>query len=144
MKINKGFYPFAVIYSFWFVLLSLAYFPTKLRYANYFKNVAYYLDILGNALAGGNPEVTVSARVGYNAFNRFDSKYWKTCESLIDWAFRPVDGYNHCYKAYIWTVKRVPEINIHEGYDIVLAIALPFIILVCFILRPLIWTISKI
>lgn len=140
MQINKGFWPFAVCYAVYFVLLALVY--QKPHTPNYFVNLGYYIDILGNALAGGNPEVTVSARVGYNAFKR-SSRYWNTCEKLINWAFEPIDGPDHCYMAYIWTKGRLPKTNIHKGSPAVLAAAMPAVVIVCIILRPIIWFIGK-
>ena len=61
------------------------------------------VDQLGNAIAGGNPDATISARVGY--FSQTDDCsykwYWKTLERFIDFTFYPVDGPHHCRQAYL-------------------------------------------
>ena len=60
------------------------------------------LDQLGNVLAGGNPDNTISARVGY--FANFGVKkyqwYWKALEKIINRTFWPLDGEGHCLQAY--------------------------------------------
>lgn len=150
MKISTGFYPFAVIYALTLVILAISYYPTELRYDNYFLNLGYYIDILGNALLAGSPKITVSARTGLNALNSkklgirsFKGRYWVLCEKIINWAFKPIDGPNHCHDAYIWTNNRLPSENIHKGPTFVFGIGLPVIALVCLVLRPVIWTLSK-
>jgi len=58
---------------------------------------------LGNSVAGGNPDVTVSAPVDYNA-KEVKGKtryYWLLMEFIINFTFYPVDGSNHCYEAYL-------------------------------------------
>lgn len=69
---------------------------------SYFENVLVSIDQLGNALCGGNPDNTISARVGYfSAVNRNATKYfWKTLERVIDFTFWPVDGPHHCLQAF--------------------------------------------
>jgi len=69
---------------------------------SWIKGVLIAIDQLGNAIAGGNPDVTISARTGYFA-NEFKTKlqfYWKTMEYIINFAFYPIDGPDHCHKAY--------------------------------------------
>jgi len=60
------------------------------------------VDQLGNAIAGGNPDATVSARVGYFLEHSKPpySLYWKSLAAIIDCAFYPVDGPNHCLESY--------------------------------------------
>lgn len=59
------------------------------------------IDQLGNALTGGNPDSTISARVGYFSENAKRGRpYWKSLEAIIDFAFYPVDGPRHCYQAW--------------------------------------------
>lgn len=70
---------------------------------NWIQGVLIAIDQLGNAVAGGNPDVTVSARTGYFA-NRSDSpfkSYWKIMECIINFAFYPIEGPDHCYKSYL-------------------------------------------
>ena len=71
------------------------------EYKNYPVAVLIGIDQLGNALTGGNPDSTVSARVGYFSENSLKRKpFWKTLQAIIDSAFYPVDGPRHCY--YAW------------------------------------------
>lgn len=70
---------------------------------SWIKGVLIGIDQLGNAVAGGNPDATISARTGYFA-NKIESVfkiYWKTMEFIINFAFYPIDGPNHCYQAYL-------------------------------------------
>jgi len=67
-------------------------------------NVLVSLDQLGNTIAGGNPDSSISARVGYfankGASKTKTPKYWKFLENIINFTFWPVDGENHCIDAY--------------------------------------------
>jgi hypothetical protein len=69
----------------------------------YWLNVLVAIDQLGNAVADGNPDNTISARVGYFASNEHRNSikgYWKTLEKVIDFAFAPIQGPGHCYNAW--------------------------------------------
>lgn len=60
------------------------------------------LDQFGNVLAGGNSDITISGRVGYNVH---ESKgegdaFWKNMENVINCTFYPLDGPHHCLLAY--------------------------------------------
>ena len=71
------------------------------QYKNYPVAVMVAIDQLGNALTGGNPDSTVSARVGYFSVNAIKRQaLWKSLEAIIDYAFYPVDGRRHCYQAW--------------------------------------------
>lgn len=70
----------------------------------YWFNVLVALDQLGNALADGNPDNTISARVGYFASNKYPcrlKRYWQTLERIIDSTFEPIQGPGHCYNAWL-------------------------------------------
>jgi hypothetical protein len=64
-------------------------------------NVLVAFDQLGNAIAFGNPDRTVSARVGYFSLTGpfYLKWYWRFLERVINLAFWPVDGRNHCRQA---------------------------------------------
>ncbi len=68
----------------------------------YVHNLLLSLDQLANTICGGNPDNTISARVGYfSLVNRNSSKfYWKSIESIINFTYWPVDGPNHCQQAF--------------------------------------------
>ncbi|MDC9720151.1 MAG: hypothetical protein PSN46_05400 [Gammaproteobacteria bacterium] len=61
------------------------------------------IDQLGNALSGGYPDSTISARVGYNArhSNPLTRDYWLLLEWVINFSFEAIDGPDHCYQAYV-------------------------------------------
>ena len=66
----------------------------------YIMNLLSAVDQLGNTVAGGNPDVTVSGRVGYNSLIT-QKWYWKQLEKIIDFTFKPVDGKYHCNMTYL-------------------------------------------
>lgn len=71
----------------------------------YVSSLFISIDQFGNAVAGGNPDNTISARVGYyNHYHSFKGSgvpwYWRWFEKVIDTAFWPVDGVGHCHQAY--------------------------------------------
>jgi len=59
------------------------------------------IDQFGNALTGGNPNAVISARVAYfaNIEKTAFQAYWKLLEWIINFAFFPIDGPNHCLRA---------------------------------------------
>lgn len=67
-------------------------------FIEYLFSVLVAVDQLSNALTGGNPDMTISARIGQFSHN---SLYWRKLEKLVDWAFLPVEGPNHCWRAMI-------------------------------------------
>lgn len=74
-------------------------------YKNWPHAVLIAIDQLGNALAGGHPVTTISARVGFFSANaKVNAKkgilYWQWIERLIDFTFYPIDGPRHCYHAW--------------------------------------------
>jgi hypothetical protein len=69
----------------------------------YWLNVLIAIDQLGNAIAGGNPDNTISGRVGFFASDLHKSKikvYWKALEQIIDFTFTPLQGPRHCFHAW--------------------------------------------
>lgn len=67
----------------------------------YWLNVGISLDKLGNSISAGSNKVTISGRTGKYSYT--DEPYkplWKLQESVINFAFYPVDGPNHCLEAY--------------------------------------------
>jgi len=85
------------------------------------------IDQLGNAIAGGNPDSTISARVGYFSERANRGKgYWKALESIIDFAFFPIDGPRHCYQAW-----QAEDEHFWRGSDFTRVILSVFIIVAC-------------
>ena len=62
------------------------------------------IDQLGNVIAGGNPDNTISSRVGYyNKHNNVGKKapvQWRVFEKIINFTFYPIDGEDHCHEAF--------------------------------------------
>ncbi len=104
------------------------------------------IDQFGNAVGGGNPDSTISARVGYFSENTSRKKrpskyaYWKTLEWIIDRAFYPLDGKGHCSKA--------EKADLHGRYErgnditqfllsVIVLIVCPFIAIVLLPLSPI-------
>lgn len=98
---------------------------------SYILRVLVSIDQLGNTIAGGNPDVTISARTGYfaNIKKTRLRLWWRCMETIIDFAFRPIDGPDHCLRAYRADEQ---EGNHREGNDIARAVLGIFIILASF------------
>lgn len=64
---------------------------------SWIKAVLTGLDQLGNAIAGGHPDATISARIG--RFYIVGGRYWKIMRWVVDTTFAPIDGPNHCINA---------------------------------------------
>ena len=69
---------------------------------NYWLNFGISIDKVGNTISQGSHHNTISARVGGCANTEGGhKKYWGFLEKVINWTFLPVDGPNHCYRAYL-------------------------------------------
>ena len=77
------------------------------------RSVLIAIDQLFNALAGGNPDETISARLGYLDYIR---KTWlaRPLRILVDVTFYPLDGWGHCHNAYYYSM---PEIYVSDFTD---------------------------
>lgn len=73
-------------------------------------NVVLSLDQLGNTLAGGDPDNTISSRLGHLNHYREEGpglkrrpdvhRYWRFLEKVVDTTFKPIDGEGHCIEAF--------------------------------------------
>ena len=74
----------------------------ELKNRSYIFRVFVGVDQLGNAVAGGNPDNTISGRTGYFANHAHSSVRWyyKLLEKIINFTFYPMDGHGHCDQAY--------------------------------------------
>jgi hypothetical protein len=108
--------------------------------ANYGQRLFIAFDLLANAVAGGNHLVTISARVGYMSAQAKKSFYiWDLCERIINGTFKPIDGPNHCWNAYLWTKKTLKlagtdSLHINHGPNYMLYILLGIVVLSCIVL----------
>lgn len=101
------------------------------RYS-WFMEVLLALDQLGNALAGGHHDSTVSARIGFHLYDPKGTRamYWSFLEFVVNLTFSPIDGPHHCRMAYCAD----REETFRDG-NIVLKIVLVLLVLVtCLIL----------
>ncbi|CAM1373621.1 hypothetical protein [Tenacibaculum xiamenense] len=71
---------------------------------NFITNFLVSIDQLGNVLAGGNPDNTISSRVGYYTEKYYPEERipfrWRLFRDIINFTFYPIDGKNHCKEAY--------------------------------------------
>lgn len=95
---------------------------------NYILTILVALDQLGNAIAGGNEDSTISARLGYLYLYR--RQQWTTVlMKIVDFTFYSVDGKDHCLQAYV----KDNESNI-RGNNLALAILSILIIAFCVVI----------
>lgn len=73
----------------------------------YIRNLLLSLDQTANTIFAGNPDSTISARTGYFAATPPESKFWSWQEKVINYAFKPIDGPNHCRQA--WSADALEE-----------------------------------
>ena len=104
----------------------------------YWLRVLTGFDHLINAIAGDNPDVTVSARIGKMAATQ--TPHWTWCLYLkcIDTAFYPIDGKYHCLKAYR-RENRQGKYH-HPASPCILILFLPLLIIVCILTGSITWT----
>ncbi|PKH49893.1 hypothetical protein CXF68_03885 [Tenacibaculum sp. Bg11-29] len=99
---------------------------------NFLTNFFIAIDQLGNVIAGGNPDNTISSRVGYYTERYYESAKiplrWRTFRNIINFSFYPIDGKNHCKEAYFNDAGE----EFDEGTsDIAVSILAVFIIVSC-------------
>ncbi len=107
----------------------------EITYKGWIWAVFVGLDQLGNALAGGHPDITVSARLGY--LGRFHARGWFLLMArLVDWAFYPADGRDHCVDS--WVRETAPgdgTEKVRRGNDVGLALLTLFVVVLILPLR---------
>lgn len=100
------------------------------RLWHYISHLFIAVDQFGNALAGGNSDNTISARVGYYNHHYYGKNkvpwYWSLFERIIDTAFYPVDGPGHCHEAYH---NDPAEVFDHRLTNVMIAIAATIVII---------------
>ena len=89
-----------------------------MNYSSYIGRVLQSFSQLGNALVGGDPDISISARTGYESHHT-DHWWWDFAENLIDFAFYPIDGPDHCYDA--WQKDKLEDFSIARGSKLSLA-----------------------
>lgn len=103
----------------------------------YFRPLFIGVDQLLNAIAGGNPDNTISSRIGYYARHAEGNqqKLWKVLEWITDKTFWPLEGPGHSYLAF--------RADAGEDFDadksgvgvfMTFLLSLPFLILIAVVL----------
>jgi len=106
----------------------------------FLSNFFVSIDQFGNVLAGGNPDNTISSRVGYyNQHNKTDNKVpfqWKLFMEIIDFTFYPIDGNEHCHEAFHNDAGEEFDNNTNNKILAILAI---LIILSCIVISSILY-----
>jgi len=105
----------------------------------YIYRVLLGFDKLFNAIAGGNEEIAISARVGYYSMN--GGKYWRFLRSLINFAFYPVDGQYHCEKSAANEINNDGDI-FHDAGVIDFAVLTLIIFITCPLIASVLYLIN--
>ena len=110
-----------------------------LKKSSWVFRVLVAIDQLGNALADGNPDATISARVGYHSLKieGYTKYYWKAMEKIINFAFRPLDGDNHCLQAYCLDIEEKYELGSDVARVFLSLLIIPTCVVIALILYPL-------
>lgn len=69
---------------------------------SYLGNIFVAIDQVGNTIAGGNPNCTISGRIGFysNHASHLTRWYWLILQYIVDTTFFPLDGPDHCLCTY--------------------------------------------
>ncbi|WP_417602506.1 hypothetical protein [Owenweeksia hongkongensis] len=99
----------------------------------YFRPLFIGIDQLINTIAGGDPDNTISSRIGYYAEHGPENqkKMWKAFAWITDKTFWPLEGDDHCHIAY----HADPGENFDAdkngvGVVVLFILTLPFLILI--------------
>lgn len=101
------------------------------RYS-WFMEVLLALDQLGNSLAGGHHDSTVSARIGFHLYDPKGARgmYWSFLEFVVNLTFSPIDGPHHCRMAYCADRNE----DFREGGFLAKVVLLVLVLVTCLIL----------
>ena len=102
---------------------------------SYLGNVLNACSQLGNALSGGKSSITISARIGQKNLGSTANYFWRFCRWVVDGTFYPVDGVQHCFRAY--ASDETEDFEFNKGSWWGLIVMSLFMIIVCLLLLPL-------
>ena len=113
---------------------------------SYFKNILVSVDQLGNTLCGGNPDNTISARVGFfSQTSQSMTKYfWKGIEIIVNTTFWPIDGPNHCQQAFEADPEETFNDDNGDFFRFLLSFVIVFSCIPISIILYTVWAIKKI
>lgn len=84
------------------------------RFLNGFSQIGHWFFGLSNT------DISMSGKVGKKSLD--NNKWFQTLEILIDYTFFPIDGYGHCYSAYLADKEEDFSIGDHLWCDMVISI----------------------
>lgn len=86
-----------------------------LRFQKYLRHNLIALDQLGNALLGGFPDETISARLWRN---KHKHHFIRTLSLIVDLFFELLTGEkDHCKNAYEWELKKGDLPNLYRIHN---------------------------
>lgn len=98
------------------------------------------IDRLFNWFSGGNYQHTISARTGkYSGESKGLKPFWEWLEATVNLAFFPIDGANHCDKAYIKEIINDPRQDFKKGSKIMQAVCMLIIVVACIPVALSLW-----
>lgn len=100
------------------------------------------IDQFGNALAGGNSDNTISARIGFYNYHAPSEEvlwYWKCLRWIIDKTFEPVDGKAHCHEAYHNDAGEVFDTTVIKFFIVIAGL---IIIITCIPIAAILYTLG--
>jgi len=115
--------------------------------ATYFGRLGNCISQLGHTISGGAADVSISGKTGYKNLVK-PPWYWKLNRKIVDFAFYPIDGNEHCFRAYM--VDRNEKYRVGEGIaqDIICSVFIwivcPFVVVLAYPIKWLIKGITKI
>lgn len=111
----------------------------------YIKNLLIAIDQLGNSICGGNPDCTISARVGYRAMRNkdFTRYFWQGLEKVINITFWPVDGYDHCRKSFFADPENIYYDNNSDVMRVVISVIIVTTCIPISILLYIYWVVRR-
>ena len=108
---------------------------------NILSKVLVWIDRVFNWLSGGNYQHTISARAGkYSGESSGERPFWEFLEALVNLAFYPIDGPNHCDQAYQKEILKDARNDFKKGSAIMQSILLFVIVLACVPVALVLWT----
>ena len=105
----------------------------------YLGNNLNALSALGNTACGGKAGISISAKIGEKNYNKKTvNSYWRFCQWIVDGTFYPVDGVQHCLKAY--GLDDTKDYLFQKGSFWLLILMTIIVLTICSLLAPIFWT----
>lgn len=102
--------------------------------ATYIGRIVNGVSQLGNAISGGSPDISISARIGQKQHKHW---FWSMCAAIVNFTFYPIDGHDHCLNAYF--ADRYEDYSVGHGNAFGLVIMTILMLFVCSVAIPFTW-----